>query len=321
VKEIVNYFDVAGPGKNPVSRTLSSLLFGMLAMLLAGVLGGCGNDAKKPGQALVKVNGEEITAFQLNSELQRAGVLTAQQDAARAQLLESLIDRQLLQDAAAREKLDRSPEVVQAVERAKALIIAQAYIQKRLQLVARPSKDEIEAYFGKNSDMFLHRQQFDLRQLVFVQANSTDIAERAIKNADTIEEAAVWLKANHVQFGRNEVSRTSTDMSSELVSKLKAMPVGRLFVVNQNGRTALVTITAVKDVPVDLQVAASDIEQLLANVKYRDATAAELSRLRADAKIEYLNNAAGSRKSVIAETTGKSSTVVRVGVGSNIDLK
>jgi EpsD family peptidyl-prolyl cis-trans isomerase len=309
------------PGKNPVSRIPSSLFFGMLAMLLTGVLAGCSKEAKRPGQALVKVNGEEITAYQLNSELQRAGVLTSQQEAARAQLLESLIDRQLLQDAAAREELDRSPEVVQAIERAKASIIAQAYIQKRLQLVARPSKDEIEAYFSKNSDRFLHRQQFDLRQLVLTEGDSTDIAERAMKNADTIEEAAVWLKANHVQFGRNEVSRTSTDLSPELVNKLKAMPVGRLFAVNQDGRAALMTVTAVKDVPVDLQVAASDIEHLLANVKYRDATAAELARLRAKAKIEYLNNAAGSKKSVIAETTGKSSTVVPVGAGSNIDLK
>ena len=318
----MNYLDVAVPGKNPVSRALSSLFFGMLAMLLTGVLTGCSKEAKKPGQALVRVNGEEITAYQLNSELQRAGVPTAQQDAARVQLLESLIDRQLLQDAAEREKLDRSPEVMQAIERAKALIIAQAYIQKRLQLVASPSKDEIDAYFSKNSDMFLHRQQFDMRQLVFVQPNSTEMAERAIKNASTIEEASVWLKANNVQFGRNEVARTSTDLSPELVNKLKAMPVGRMFVVNQDGRAALVTITAVKDVPVDLQVAASHIGQLLANVKSRDATAAELARLRANAKIEYLNNALGIKKSVTAsETTDKSSTVARMGVGINIDLK
>jgi len=202
------------------------------------------------------------------------------------------------------------------------LIIAQAYIQKRLQLVASPSKDEIDAYFSKNSDMFLHRQQFDMRQLVFVQPNSTEMAERAIKNASTIEEASVWLKANNVQFGRNEVARTSTDLSPELVNKLKAMPVGRMFVVNQDGRAALVTITAVKDVPVDLQVAASHIGQLLANVKSRDATAAELARLRANAKIEYLNNALGIKKSVTAsETTDKSSTVARMGVGINIDLK
>ena len=62
-------------------------------MLLAGVLAGCSKDAKKPGQALVRVNGEEITTLQLHSELQRAGVPVARLDAARVQLLESLIDR------------------------------------------------------------------------------------------------------------------------------------------------------------------------------------------------------------------------------------
>jgi len=321
MKEIVNYFDVVVPGKDPASRTLSSLYFGVRAILLAMFLAGCGREAKNPGQALVRVNGEEITAFQLNAEFQRAGVLAARQTAARAQLLERLIDRQLLQDAAAREKLDRSPEVVMAVERARASIIAQAYIQKRLQLVARPSRGEIEAYFGKNSDMFLHRQQFDLRQLVFKQANSIDIAETAIKHANTIEEAGVWLKANNVQFGRNDVARTSTDLSPELVNKLKAMPVGRLFVVNQDGRAALVEITAVKDVPVDFQVAASDIEQFLANARSRDAIAAELARLRVNAKIEYLNDAAGGKSVKASETTGESASVARLSLGNNMDLK
>lgn len=291
-------------------------------MLLAGVLTGCSKESKKSGQALVKVNGEEITALQLNSELQFAGVQSAPQDVVRAQVLESLVDRQLLQDAAAREKIDRSPEVVQAVERAKAIVIAQAYIQKRLQLVAKPNKAEIEAYFYKNSDMFLHRQQFDLRQLVLVQPNSTDIAEKVIKSANTIEEAAAWLTANNVQFGRNEVSRTSTDLSRELVGKLKAVPVGRLFVVNQDGHSALMAIAAVKDVPVDLQTAAPQIEQYLTNTRNKEAAAAELARLRATAKIDYLNNVAGVKKGVTEpEKKGAPPVVEHAAAGDNSNVK
>lgn len=319
-KEIVNHFDVAVPGKKPGHRTPSGLFLGVLVVLLAAGVAGCSKDSKKPGQAVVRVNGEEITALQLNSELQLAGVPPEQQEAARKQLLESLVDRQLLQDAAARDKMDRTPEVMQAVERAKAIIIAQSYMQKHLQLVASPSKAEVEAYFYKNSDRFVHRQQFDLRQLVFAQPNSAEIVDKVVKSANTIEEAAAWLKANNVPFARNEVSRTSTDLSPELAEKLKAMPVGRLFVVNQDGRAALAAVSAVKDVPVDLQVAAPQIEQFLAKVKNRDAAAAELARLRKNAKIEYLNGAAPTQAAA-ADVPAKSPAVERVGAGDNTDLK
>ena len=321
-KEIVSHFDVAVPGKKPRNRTPSGLFLGVLIVLLAGGVAGCSKDSKKPGQAVVKVNGEEITTSQLNSELQLADVPAEQQAAARTQLLESLIDRQLLQDAAARDKMDRTPEVMQAVERAKGIIIAQSYMQKHLQMVGRPSKAEVEAYFYKNSDRFLHRQQFDLRQLVFAQPNSAEIVEKVVKSANTIEEATAWLNANSVQFARNEVSRTTTDLSPELAEKLKAMPVGRLFVVNQDGHAALAAVSAVKDVPVDLQVAAPQIEQFLAKSKNRDAAAAELARLRKNAKIEYLNGAAGGpTKAAPLDATGKSPAVERADAGDNTDVK
>jgi EpsD family peptidyl-prolyl cis-trans isomerase len=75
---------------------------------------------KKPGQALASVNGDEITVLQLNEELQRAGVQAGQQEVASKRLLEGLIDRQLLVAEATKEKLDRDPKVVQAIERARA---------------------------------------------------------------------------------------------------------------------------------------------------------------------------------------------------------
>ena len=84
-------------------------------------LGACGDKAadRKPGQALASVNGAEVTVLQLNEELQRANVAANQQDTTSKQLLQVLIDRQLLQDAAARENLDRDPKVMQAVDRAR----------------------------------------------------------------------------------------------------------------------------------------------------------------------------------------------------------
>ncbi|MET3132134.1 peptidyl-prolyl cis-trans isomerase C [Oxalobacteraceae bacterium GrIS 1.11] len=269
------------------------LLCASLIVLAAAGLSACGNKDKKPGQALVSVNGEEITVLQLNEELQRSGAQASQQEAASKQLLEALIDRQLLQNEAAKDKTDRDPKVVQAIERAKALIVAQAYMQKRVGAIAKPNKAEVEEYFGKHPEFFSQRKQFDMRELVIASADMNDTLKAAMDASKSLEEVAVWLDAHKVKYARTQISRTSADLAPELSSKLIAMPKGQLFIIKEGERSMLISIAEIKDNPVTLEVAAPQIEQFLFNKKNKDAADAELARLRAAAKIEYLNKTAG----------------------------
>lgn len=260
-----------------------------LVLLVAVGLSACGGKEKRVGQALASVNGEEITVLQLNDELQHANVPAVQQETASKQLLESLIDRQLLQNEAVKDKIDRDPKVVQAIERAKALIIAQAYMQKRIGAIAKPTAAEVEEYFNKNPQYFSQRKQFDMRQLLIATADMNDDLKAAMDRAKSLEEVAAWLDAHHVKFGRMQLSRTSADLAPELSAKLAAMPAGQLFIVREGERTLLISLADIKDSPVVLAQATPQIEQFLFNKKNKDAAQAELKRLRASAKIEYLN--------------------------------
>jgi EpsD family peptidyl-prolyl cis-trans isomerase len=260
-------------------------------ILLAATLSACSDKAKekKPGQALASVNGEEVTVLQLNEELQRAGVAAAQQDTASKQLLQVLIDRQLLQEAAAKESLDRDPKVMQAIERAKALIVAQAYLQKRIGNVAKPTSAEVEDYFNKNPEFFSNRKQFSMSELVIGANDLTPEMRSAADSAKSLEEVAVWLDAHKIKYGRTQVSRSTADLPPQLSNKLLGMPKGQMFVVKEGPRAMFISVTEVKDAPVTLAVAAPQIEQFLMNKKNKDLASAELTRLRAGAKIEYLN--------------------------------
>jgi peptidyl-prolyl cis-trans isomerase C len=260
-------------------------------ILVAASLSACGDKAKekKPGQALASVNGEEVTVLQLNEELQRAGVTAAQQDAASKQLLQVLIDRQLLQEAAAKENLDRDPKVMQAIDRAKSLIIAQAYLQKRVGNVAKPAPKEVEDYFNAHPEFFSNRKQFSMSEIVIGANDLTPEVRAAADTAKSLEEVAVWLDAHKIKYGRTEVTRSTADVPPQLSSKLLGMPKGQLFVVKEGPRAMFISVTEVKDAPVSLAVASPQIEQFLINKKNKELAAAELQRLRADAKIEYLN--------------------------------
>jgi EpsD family peptidyl-prolyl cis-trans isomerase len=258
-------------------------------LLLAG-LAACGpKDKKEGGQALASVNGEEITAMQLSEEMARANVPAAQQEAAKKPLLESLIDRQVLQNAAVAEKADRDPKIVQAIERAKAQIVAQAYLQKKVGVVAPPGKAEIADYYAKHPEFFAQRKQLTMNQLVFASADLSDKAKAVVDNAKSLDEVAAWFASNDIKFARNQISRSTADLPPELGSKLLGMKSGQLFIIKEGERSLLNTVAEVKDAPVTLDVASAQIAQYLQNAKAKEAATAEIARLRAAAKIEYLN--------------------------------
>jgi peptidyl-prolyl cis-trans isomerase C len=281
---------------NIVGKKISSHLLsaGMLVMA-AAALSACGNKAeKKPGQALASVNGEEITVMQLNEELTRVNPQAAQQEAARKQLLEALIDRQLLQGEAVKEKMDRDPKVVQAVERARATIVAQAYLQKRVGTIARPTKTEVEAYYSQNPQFFAERKQFDMRQLVLTTSDINDEVKKTIDSSKSLDEVAVWLDAQKIRYARGQLTRSSTDLPPELSKRLLAMPKGQMFIIREGARSLLISIAEVKDAPLTLEQAGAQIEQFLMNKKNKEAAEVELKRLRSTAKIEYMNQPAGA---------------------------
>ena len=264
------------------------------ALVLASVaLAGCNRDKPvpetKPGQALASVNGEEITVLQLNEELQRAGVPAARQQTASKQLLQALIDRELLETEAAKEKLDRDPKVMQAIERARSLIIAQAYMQKRVGDVGRPTEAEIEDYFNKHPQFFANRRQFAMNQLVFPAAGVTPELRAAADKARSLEEVAAYLDTRKIAYGRAQVTRSTADLKPELAAKLLSMPKGQLFLVQEGQRALLTSIDEVREAPVSLAIAAPQIAQYLANRKSKELAQAEIQRLRATARIDYLN--------------------------------
>ncbi len=265
-----------------------------LGTILISVLGfsACNSEPKekKSGQALVSINGKEVTILQLNDELKRSGVRVDQYEAASKQLLESLIARQLIVDEALRTKLDRTPDVMQARERANAQVIAQAYLQSIASNIAKPTKSEIDEYYQQHPEYFLQRKQFDMTVVRVATKEISDELKVIIDAAKSIDEIIIWLDKHGVQYFRTLVSRSTTDLPSEMATILREKSKDRVFIINEQENSLLISVNAIKDSPVSVATAAGQIEKYLINHKYKQATDAEIARLRSLAKIEYLNS-------------------------------
>lgn len=274
---------------------LSNLFKRMLCVfLLSGIMLGvtaCGKHDKHAGQALVRVNGEEITVLQVNDELRRAGVKPEQQAVATKQLLESLIDRQLILAEAVRNEVDRTAEVVQAIERAKTQIIAQAYLRSLDSKITKPSRGEIEDYYKQHPEYFAQRKQYDVQQLVISTKDFNNELRSLVDSAKSLDGIAAWMDGHNVRYARGQLTRSATDLPEQMSVKLKEMQKGQLFIVNEGERSMINVITNIKISPVSAGDAAPQIEQYLLNKKVTGLAQAEITHLRASAKIEYLNAA------------------------------
>jgi len=274
------------------SVKITEQFFKLLIVSITVLLAACGNKDNKTGQALVRVNGEEITIHQINDELHRAGTSSDQQELATKQILETLIDRQLVVAEAKRNKIDRLPETIQAIERAKSQIITQAYFKSFLSKIAKPSKSEISDYFEKHPDYFTQRKQYDMQQVIIAPKDLGDDLMPVIDTAQTLEVVVKWLDLHKVQYSRGKMSRYSSDLPEKMIEKIKELRKGQLFIVNEGDKKLLNSIVDIKSSPVSEEEAGPQITQYLINTKTKEAADAEIAHLRSTAKIQYLNASA-----------------------------
>jgi EpsD family peptidyl-prolyl cis-trans isomerase len=278
--------DIAVSSGKAGNRVAGYRTAALLMLVLA--LSACGNKQKAASQSIVKVNDDEITVHQLNAELERLNA----PNVSKKDVLDGLIARQLLVDQAEKKKLDRDPRVMQAVERAKDQIIAQAYLQTRMSNLPKPSETEIRDFYEKNPQLFSQRKQFDTHELNIQTKDLSPELAAKMNTAHSLDEVQNWLEAHQVKFTSVDATRNSAELPIEVINAISKMAPGSLFTVKQGDKSQLIELQEIRNVPLTLESARPKIVEFLMLQKSKQVADTEISRLRAAAKIEYLNKSA-----------------------------
>lgn len=271
--------------------------FAKLVLLLAlvGLVTACGkkHGDEKSSQSIVSVDGEEITVHQVNNELQRANIQPAQQEAASRQIVQGLVDHQILLQAAHKEKLDRKPQVMQAIENAKMQILAQAYMQERVASVAKPTSAEIDEYRAQHQDIFTNRKIYVTDEAVFtLEAGSANKLQEIAKSEKTLKELEGWLKEHQVKYAVKRVAHAAETLPPQLLTQFSKMAVGQMVFIGANGPNAqamAVSMAEIKEMPISEKDSKPLIEKILTEQKRKQTAEAEMKRLRESAKIRYID--------------------------------
>ena len=249
---------------------------------------------KASSQVLARVNSEEITIHELNYAL-RAAPEAAQGDRAQVEsrraTLQRLINADLARQQAVENKLDRSPQVQQALQAARTEILATAYLQQVAASQPKPTREEVAKFHDEHKELFSQRRLYMLDEMTF--PSRTELAaplSAAVAKARSLDDVAQWLKSQNVPFARGALGRAAEDIPLDILPKLQAMKVGDIGAFEVGGQALVLQVAAAQPAPMDPATATTRIEQFLMRQRAAQAVDAELARLKGRAKIEYVDN-------------------------------
>ena len=221
----------------------------------------------------------------------RRHTAAAPSPAVRKQALEALIDRQVLLDEAIRNKIDRDPKVIQIVDRLRTQAIVQAYLESKAANVATASKAEMDAYFDAHPELFAASQgagcdAIDGRRKRFQRTAQGGNGQGPIAGSGCSVATGTshrLCKKPALVFQRRIACRNAGQAK-------RTLDRSRLFVMQDKdgGQAELCVLNDVRDSPVSRDAASAQIERYLLNKKMQDVAAAEVTRLRASAKLVYV---------------------------------
>ncbi|MBT9589587.1 MAG: peptidyl-prolyl cis-trans isomerase, EpsD family [Thiobacillus sp.] len=280
-----------------------------LPVLVAVLLIGCGDkkdsaatDDKKETQVAAKVNGTELTVHQVNFALQRVPNLNQEQSrAASLQVVRNLVDQEVIAQKALSDKLDRDPNVVQALDAARRQILAEAYMSRKLGAPAEPSDAEVSDYYDKHPDLFAKRKIYRLQEIGITAPKEKHEAIRAqLAASKTLNDFAAWLKTENLPIKAGQGVKPAEQLPLELLPKLAQMPDGQAIVVNSPDGLLVIVLADSQTQPVTLEQAKPAIARVLQTQARQKAAKAELAALKAAARIEYMGEFTDAGKEVAA---------------------
>jgi EpsD family peptidyl-prolyl cis-trans isomerase len=269
----------------------------LIALVVA--LSSCGKaDVKKAsGQIVAKVNGDEISVHQINSVIARSNdIPPAEAKQAAAQTLERIIDQELLVQKALKDKLDRDPQVMQAIEDAKRQILAQAYIERAAAASSTESPEEIRKFYQENPALFEQRRIYRVHELLVVAPREKlDALKAATAGAKNLQDVAGWLKSQKLAFQVAISNRPAEQIPLNMLPRVFEMREGQIAVIPTSRGASVVQLLQAQEASLGEQQATPLIERYLQSRKQLAVAQAEVRKLREKARIEYVGEFAAPR--------------------------
>lgn len=253
------------------------------ALALAG-LSGC--DKKPEGQVVAVVDGNEITAQEVNGELGAAAAEGQVDQGTRNLALNRLIDRRLLADVARKEGLEDSPEFILRRRSMEEGMLVQMLGEKIARGNKQPTAQQIDQMIAQNPQAFADRTVFALDQIVFQLPPRRDAMD-ALLPAKSMAEVVATLNRFGIKFQRGNNTIDSANLPPEVFQKFKSVGSSEPLIIPAGSAVTVAMVTRSEPAPLAGPAARNVAANAFAKREVQNALKARLDAARKAGKIEY----------------------------------
>lgn len=283
-------------------------------------LAACGERRSETGtsQVAAQVGQGEVSIHQVNLVLQRQPDLRPEQvETASRTALERLVQLELAVQKANEAKIDREPQVVQALDFARREVLARAYIDRLAETVAKPTAQEIERFYEERPALFKTRRIYSVQELGIVAPSERLPALQArLAAARTVPAMLAELNAGGLNYTLTSATKSAEDWALPVLDKLAGMSEGQVEFLPQPPGLRVLMLTGSTPAPRKLEEARLPIEQFLLNERKQQKVDAELKALRGTTPVKYLGKFAQSAPDAAATAAAAASAPPPVATGN-----
>lgn len=268
----------------------SRLALALIAFSCSALLAACGSKKEGSTQVAAEVNQGEISVHQINLVLQRQVDLQPDQaEAASRAALERLIQLELAVQRATETKVDRDPQVVQALDFARREVLARAYIDRLAEAAPRPSTQEIDKFYEDRPALFKNRRVYSVQEFgVDAPEQSISGLRAKLQSARTGSALLAELAASGLPYSAASVNRPAEHWPLPVLDQLAGIADGQAIFLPQPNGLRILLLNGSTPAPRSAEQARPAIEQYLLNQRKQQKVDAELTAMRSAATVKYL---------------------------------
>lgn len=263
-------------------------------VMILAMTSGCTKKAE--GQTVAVVNGDEITAAELNSQLANAKLSPGiDKTKARSEILQGLIDRRLLAQEASKEGIDKSPEFVARQREMDGQLLIQMLAERKNGAALLPTDSDVAQFESSHPQMFAKREIWSLDQLRFRMPTSGPVMGQ-IPKTKSLPELAKVLSSNGIASTPVKATVDSSLVPQEIYEKIEALAPGEPFIVPVGTDAIASAILSRDPQPLTGDQAKTVAVAALRKQQTMKTLGDELKLLRSSAKIQYQPGFAPAKK-------------------------
>lgn len=252
-----------------------------ISILISTLLSSC-HGSEPGGQVLAVVDGKELTMSHFESALHNAaGGADPRDPEVRAKVAQGLIDQTLFTDAAEREGVDRDPEVMLAMERARSAVLAQAYLA-RITPTSPINVDDLQAWYNAHPQVYRDRRQYLVTDVAVNSAPGVDLAALVapLQKSLPLDKLVEMLRAKGADIEIRNYQFASDAVEPDMARAFAPLSPGEGYSFVEKGRRHFGRVERATPEPVEFADAALAIRDRMLTERVRSAADAKLEALR-----------------------------------------